>query len=244
MAALYVNFVTFGKSVRSLVCAVSIQPFRDEISRIIAIYLAEGSPRELNISAKDRTAALRAIAQTTHPSALREIFVNIEGSLRLQSHPNFVRWSICNGNPPRVAFAIFLGIFCIVAGLTASLVLTLGNSARGWRAMGAIGWMLGISTLFAALKGMCIVLHGLHHCHVRPWELWTDAENTEMRGSKESFESGSTSNSYEDEVDRSLIQNISNANLGVLLSPGLTNIANGTLSARSLTRSCGSKNRL
>ena len=209
MAALYVNSIAFDESVRSLIFAVSIQPFRDEISRIIAIYLAESSPRELNISSKDRTAALRAIAQTTHPSALREIFVSIEDSLRLQSHPNFVRWSIGNGNPPRVAFAIFLGIFCIVVGLTVSLVLALSGSARGWRAMGAIGWMPGISTLFAALRGMCIVLHGLHRCHVRPWELWTDAENTEMAGSKEIFESGSTSNSYEDEVDRPFTQNIS-----------------------------------
>jgi len=181
---------------------VSIQPFREEISRIIAIYLAEGSPRELNLSSRDRTMVLLALSHTTHPSAMKDVRDHIEGLLRFQSHPNFIRWSICNGNKPRVVFAVCLGVFCILGGLLASLVITLvgGNGMRPWRAIGAIGWMLGAATLFAALKGMCVVLHGRHRRHVRPWELWNDSQDTEMNDAKQSFESLGTKNSYEDEV--------------------------------------------
>ncbi|KAA8908640.1 hypothetical protein FN846DRAFT_653865 [Sphaerosporella brunnea] len=175
----------------------SIQPFRDEISRIIAIYLAEGAPRELNLSSRDRQAVIKALARTTHPSALKHVKDHIEDLLRFQSHPNFIRWSICNGNKPRVAFAVGLGTFCILGGILSSLIVTLGSVGRGWRAFGAIGWLLGSATLFAAMKGMCVVLHGRHRRHVRPWELWND--DAEMKGSKDSFETSSSTNSYEDE---------------------------------------------
>lgn len=64
--------------------------------------------------------------------------------------------------------------------------------------------VLGVSTQCAALKGMCVVLHGMHHRHVRPWELFVD-EEVELRDEKEdgafkeSFESFGSSNSYEDQ---------------------------------------------
>jgi hypothetical protein len=181
-------------------CLVSIQPFRDEISRIIAIYLAEGAPRELNLSSRDRKAVIKALANTTHPSAMKHVKDHIEDLLRFQSHPNFIRWSICNGNKPRTTFALWLGSSCIVVGLLASLLCTLSSVGRGWRLLGALGYMLGAATLFAAYKGMCVVLHGRHRRHVRPWELWNNDSECEMKGSKASFETTSTSNSYEDEV--------------------------------------------
>jgi len=87
------------------------QPFRDEVTRIIGTYLAEGSSRELNISARERQAVLHALQHTTHPSAFQQIATSVEYSLRKQAHPNFIRWSICNGNRPRVVFARGLGIF-------------------------------------------------------------------------------------------------------------------------------------
>ncbi|KAF8540228.1 hypothetical protein BDD12DRAFT_43044 [Trichophaea hybrida] len=181
----------------------SIQPFRDEISRIIAIYLAEGSPRELNLSCRDRTVVIKALAQTTHPSAMKHVKLHIEDLLRFQSHPNFIRWSICNGNKARGIFAIWLGLFCILLGLVASIIITLGSAGRAWRVMGAIGWVIGGATLFAGTKGLCVVLHGRHRRHVRPWELWRDANDPwgcEMKNStKEAFEILGTSNSYEDE---------------------------------------------
>jgi hypothetical protein len=72
--------------------------------------------------------------------------------------------------------------------------------------MGAIGWLTGGSTLFAATKGMCVVLHGRHRRHVRPWELWRDGEckdkDSEGKCSVESTDVNMMDkrNSYEDEV--------------------------------------------
>ncbi|KXT02696.1 hypothetical protein AC579_3796 [Pseudocercospora musae] len=150
------------------------QPYRDEVSRIVSIYIADGSPRELNLSSRERQAVLHALQHTTHPSALRSIVTTVEFSLRKQAHPNFIRWTICNGNRPRVIFARALGIAAIVAGVLADLLITLSHVGRGWRVLPIIAWMIGISTLIAAWKGMCVVLHGMHHRHVRPWELFAD----------------------------------------------------------------------
>lgn len=180
----------------------TIQPYREEISRIIAIYIAKGGSRELNISSKQRQALLRALATTTHPSAFGDVVGTVEWSLRHQAHPNFIRWTICNGNRPRVLFARTLGISCIVGGIVCALILTLSSVGRGWRALSAILVFLGVSTLIAAWKGMCIVLHGMHHRHLRPWELFTDEDdlstsNYEMK--KDSFDTLGSKNSFEDE---------------------------------------------
>lgn len=158
----------------------------------------EGAPRQLNLSAKERDATLHALAYTTHPSAWRLTIKGIENSLRQQAHPNFIRWSICNGNPARVFFARGLGVSLIIIAFIAAVLITLSHASRGWRALAAIGWVLGISTLVAAYKGMCVVLHGMHHRHIRPWELFVDEEQEEERRAT-SFESFGSANSYEEE---------------------------------------------
>ncbi|KAL8295711.1 hypothetical protein RB597_009203 [Gaeumannomyces tritici] len=199
----------------------TIQPFREEVERVVATYVAEDAPRQLNLSSRERAALLQALAATTHPSAFAGVARTVEWSLRRQAHPNFIRWSICNGNPARVAFARGLGASLVAAGLAVGVVLALSRAPRGWRAMAAIALVLGVSTLVAAYKGMCVVLHGLHHRHVRPWELFeTEDRDVEEEGgegesggggnnnnnnnnnngsSKLSFDSLGSSNCYEDE---------------------------------------------
>lgn len=182
----------------------SIQPYREEMSRIITIYIAEGAPRQLNLSSRERTALLHALEVTTHPSAFRNVFKTIEYSLRRQAHPNFIRWSICNGNRPRVIFARGLGIAGIVAGIITGLLITLSSAGRGWRVLALIPFLIGISTLIAAYKGMCVVLHGMHHRHLRPWEMFEDGDVPRYSAEelkKVSFEtfSSSQTHSYEDE---------------------------------------------
>ena len=137
--------------------SVTIQPFREEISRIIAAYIASDGARCLNLSDKESAKLLRALSVTTHPSAFREVVSTIEWTLRHQAHPNFIRYAICNGNRPRVIFARGLGIGGIVAGFLTAIILTLSSAGRGWRALSAIGFFIGISTLIAAWKGMCVV---------------------------------------------------------------------------------------
>jgi hypothetical protein len=136
---------------------VTIQPFREEVSRIIAIYIADGAPRQLNISAKERSTLLHALAITTHPTAFGTVVRTIEWTLRHQAHPNFIRWTICNGNRPRVIFARGLGVGGIVGGMVAAVLITLSNAGRGWRVLSAIGFLIGIATLICAWKGMCVV---------------------------------------------------------------------------------------
>ncbi|KAL6250149.1 hypothetical protein RBB50_002450 [Rhinocladiella similis] len=178
----------------------TIQPFREEISRIIATYIAEGSSRMLNLSSKERTVLLKALSVTTHPSAFRDVIATVEWSLRRQAHPNFIRWTICNGNQPRQTFARGLGVAGIVAGIVYAIVITLSSVNRGWRALAFLGLFIGIATLFAAWKGMCVVLHGMHHRHLRPWELFNndDEASSDYASKKDSFDSIGSANSYED----------------------------------------------
>lgn len=165
----------------------------------------DDAPRQLNLSSRERKQLLIALAYTTHPTAFREVARSVESSLRLQAHPNFIRWSICNGNIARQHFAKALGVFIVLVSIVACIILTLSRAGRGYRAIPAIGLVLGIATEIAALKGMCVVLHGLHHRHVRPWELFTDEEQLDnvtsdgKSNAKGSFESFGSSNSYEDE---------------------------------------------
>lgn len=179
----------------------TVQPYREEVSRIISIYIADGSVRKLNLSDQERTALLKALSTTTHPSAFKDVAATVEGSLRHQAHPNFIRWTICNGNPPRQTFAQGLGIGGIVAGLVYAIIITLSSANRGWRALAFLGFFIGIATLFAGWKGMCVVLHGMHHRHLRPWELFAsdDASSSEYDLKKDSFDSLGSANSFEDE---------------------------------------------
>lgn len=154
--------------------------------------------RQLNLSAREQKASLQALAYTTHPSALRIIARSVENSLRRQAHPNFIRWSICNGNSARVFFARALGVGTILLATLAALILALSSAGRGWRALAAIGWVIGIATLIAAYKGMCVVLHGMHHRHVRPWELFVEDDGEGGGPEKESFDTFGSSNSYEE----------------------------------------------
>jgi hypothetical protein len=45
----------------------------------------------------------------------------------------------------------------MLLGFVAAILLTISNVGRGYRALAAIGWFIGISTLIAAWKGMCVV---------------------------------------------------------------------------------------
>ena len=198
--------------------AVTIQPFREEVSRIIAIYIADGAPRQLNLSAKERSKLLHALANTTHPSAFAKVVHTVEWSLRHQAHPNFIRWTICNGNRPRVIFARGLGVFGIMGGIISAVLITLSDASRGYRVLSAIGFMIGVATLICAWKGMCIVsipeslnsyrerssnilqvLHGMHHRHLRPWELFAEDDDSSFDMGKGSFDTMGSTNSYEDE---------------------------------------------
>ena len=146
------------------------QPFRSEINRIINHYIAPGSPRELNISHDDRATVLRALDHTTHPSALTLVKRMLDSTLRNQSHPNFVRWSICNGNKEWTFALRAFAITNIVIGFAIAIVLTLSKYSRWWRIFAALEWWFGTTNIIAASQGLCVLLHRMHTRQHHAWE--------------------------------------------------------------------------
>lgn len=150
--------------------AFASQPFRSEINRIAFHYIAPGSPRELKLSDRDRALILYALQKTTHPSALTLVKRMLDTQLRNQTHPNFIRWSICNGNKTRTIFLRSFAITNIIIGFIIAIVLTLSSQSRYWRIFAALEWWFGITNLIAAYRGLCVLLHRLHTRNIRPWE--------------------------------------------------------------------------
>jgi hypothetical protein len=149
---------------------------REEVNRVMRHYLAFTAPRELNLSHKDRSLCLHALQHTTHPSAFKPAVKIAEAALRGQSHPNFIRWSICNGNKPKVFFVRTMGVSNILFGFIIGIALTLSRASRWWRILSALEFFIGISTMVAAYKGICVILHRSHVRNLRPWEQSFDEE--------------------------------------------------------------------
>lgn len=153
---------------------VTVQPFRPEINRVITHYLAPNAPRELNLSHRHRASVLHALQHTTHPSALSLVKDMVESTLRGQSHPNFIRWSICNGNRPRVLFVKWNGYLHIFAGLILAILLILSRKSRWWRLFAFPLLFVGFDIMIAAYKGLCVIIHTSHCRALRPWEQFGD----------------------------------------------------------------------
>ncbi|KAK0651214.1 hypothetical protein B0T16DRAFT_453715 [Cercophora newfieldiana] len=170
----------------------TIQPFRDEISRVVKQYIAESAPRQLNLAPKDRDSCLRAAQHTTHPSALLPAFLVAEANLRSHSHPNFISWATSNGNRPRILFLRLTGLLLVFLGILLDTFLILSRQNPFLRVTCLILWWPGLTILIAACKRLCVILHFYGERQLRPWELFTDAppqENTLSDDDNESFPS-------------------------------------------------------
>ena len=98
----------------------------------------------------------------------------VEASLRSQSHPNFIRWAICNGNKPRVLFVRNSGIAHIAAAVILGVVLVLSHASRWWRLFVFPLFFVGFDIGVAAYKGLCVIIHTGHRRALRPWEQFND----------------------------------------------------------------------
>ncbi|KAH8888346.1 hypothetical protein GQ53DRAFT_843706 [Thozetella sp. PMI_491] len=148
----------------------TIQPSRDEMTKIVRQYIAEGAPRQLNLAPKDREYCLQATQHTTHPSALLPAFVVADANLRGQSHPNFIRWSMANVNRARMLFLQSIGVLLILLGVGLDVFFILSGLSHYLRIICLLLWWPGITVLAAALKGLCLLLHFHNLRHARPWE--------------------------------------------------------------------------
>lgn len=161
-----------------------VQPFRNEINRIVSHYITPGSPRELNLSHRDRAALLYALKHTTHPSAFGVVKNMLDMTLRNRAHPNFIRWSICNGNMPRTFFLRGFAIMNITIGFIIAVLFTLSSVSRWFRIIAAAEWWFGITNIIAASQGLCVLLHRRHTRNIRPWEM-NEADSRRGRSSND-----------------------------------------------------------
>ena len=171
--------------------AVSIQPLRAECTLIAAHYLTPSSPRELNLSHRTRAHVLHALQHTTHPSAFTPVLALVAAMLRAHAHPNFVRWSLCNGNRPRILFLRAFASWWLAVAVALALILILSHCSRWIRiAVAPILWF-GTTNMIAAAQGLCVLLHRKHTREVHPWELLPDetasARDVPTPGSAMSF---------------------------------------------------------
>jgi hypothetical protein len=167
---------------------------REECNQIIRHYLALHSPRELNLSYRDRVLVLHGLQHTTHPSAFAPALKVAEATLRGQSHQSFIRWSICNGNKPRIFFVQFLGVTNLLAGFFLATILTISSASRYYRIFAFIPWLIGFATIVASYKGLCIILHHSHQRNLRPWE----QDGSDVQKSQSSLDRRTSSSSRAD----------------------------------------------
>jgi hypothetical protein len=129
----------------------------------------------------------------------------VEGTLRGQLHPNFIRWSICNGNKPKIFFVRVMGVSHIFLGILICLLLTLSHASRWYRILPAPVTFIGVSTMVAAYKGLCIVLLSSGRSrNLKPWEDMDDAVfsegadslNKSLRGDDEEATLAASNKSY------------------------------------------------
>ncbi|KAK8087075.1 hypothetical protein PG994_002049 [Apiospora phragmitis] len=156
----------------------SVQPFREEMTRIVGHYISTSGPRQLNLTHTDRIACIQAVEQTTHPSALLPTFTAAETLLKGQCHPNFVKWSISNSSRPRVVFARWLAAVLILFGLGLNAALILSSLSRFLRLIPSLFWFMGFLFFLASRHGICVILHWNYKRNLRPWEQFADEDFT------------------------------------------------------------------
>jgi len=144
----------------------------------VSHYILPGAPRELNLGYRERYALLHALSFTTHPSAFDEVFRLTATTLRHHSHRNFIRWSICNGNKPRVFVLRSLAVFVLSISVALGLVLVLSPYTRWVRIALFPAFYFGVVNLIAARQGLCVLLHRRRTREARPWEIHDDGEKT------------------------------------------------------------------
>jgi hypothetical protein len=156
-------------------------PFREEIERVLANYIHERAPRELNLNSATKNGLKAAVKRTDHPSIFNEVIKEVKRSLETQGFPNYIKKALENANSARRACAVCIGAFLVSCGVLGLTFSSLGHWNRGWRFLNAIVIVPGFATFYAGNKGMCVVLHGLGHYQIKQWELFEDAEDMKLK---------------------------------------------------------------
>lgn len=193
----------------------TLQPFRDELGRVVRHYIAATGDRPLpDLFPPERAACLRAAKRTTHPSSLLPAFLAAESALREQSFPMFVRdW--CVGNvekgSPRLVFVQTMALLMFLFGVALDVVLILlvGGKGRSSASGAAVHiatslprlaclacWWPALTVLFAAWRKIDLLLHFRGQRLLRAWEF----EDSSDDGDAE--EAGSPMSTYSLDVEK------------------------------------------
>ncbi|CAK7223572.1 hypothetical protein SCUCBS95973_005224 [Sporothrix curviconia] len=179
----------------------TLQPFRDELGRVVRHYVAASGDRSLpDLFPPERAACLRAAKRTTHPSALLPAFLAAESALKEQSFPLFVRdWCVGNidHSSPRLLLVKILACLLFLMGVAMDIVLILlvdrnshHSPPRHERAMMQMAgslprlaclvlWWPALTVLFAALRKIDLVLYFCGQRLLRPWEVEDNEDDSD-----------------------------------------------------------------
>ncbi|KAK0110069.1 hypothetical protein ONS95_002726 [Cadophora gregata] len=181
---------------------ISVMNLWKESQRIANAFILPNGPKQLNLSSRERELVLYAIARNNHPTSFSVALRAADHVLRNDSYPKFLQLATPNMNRIRQLFAYSMGYLCIFLGVAYAGVMSMSKAEREWRLFAIPLIVLGVATLYAARRGMCLVLHSLGHYQVKPWEVYDPEHAERAHANPEVFLGGKYKSESRDWVQR------------------------------------------
>ncbi|KAH7409568.1 hypothetical protein BKA64DRAFT_571443 [Cadophora sp. MPI-SDFR-AT-0126] len=181
---------------------ISVMNLWKESQRIANAFILPNGPKQLNLSSRERELVLYALARNNHPTSFSVALRAADHVLRNDSYPKFLQLATPNMNRIRQQFAYSMGYLCILIGVAYAGVMSMSKAEREWRLFAIPLIVLGVATLYAARRGMCLVLHSLGHYQVKPWEVYDPEHAERAHANPEVFLGGKYNSESRDWVQR------------------------------------------
>jgi hypothetical protein len=147
---------------------------RDDLPKVIDLFLMPGSEKELNIPPGMRSSALLALENDDAPHRFKPIADHCYQLLKNCSHRNFVRIGVSNGTFETVCAATTFGAFLTLAGFIfvfARAFYPYQSSHVRWEVLFSWPmWWFGMGLLLSGLRGSCFFMLLLSRRNHLPWE--------------------------------------------------------------------------
>ncbi|KAL5351498.1 hypothetical protein ACLOAV_003357 [Pseudogymnoascus australis] len=147
---------------------------RDDLPKVVELFLMPGSERELNIPPGMRNSVLLALEHDDAPVRFRPIADHCYQLLKNCSHRNFVRLGVSNGTFETVCAATTFGALLTLAGFIL-VIMRAFYPYRGAHAWWEVlfswpMWWFGMGLLLSGLRGSCFFMLLLSRRNHLPWE--------------------------------------------------------------------------
>ncbi|KFY81745.1 hypothetical protein V500_11126 [Pseudogymnoascus sp. VKM F-4518 (FW-2643)] len=147
---------------------------RDDLPKVVDLFLMPGSEKELNIPPGMRNSVLLALEHDDSPCCFKPIADHCYQLLKNCSHRNFVRIGVSNGTFETVCAATTFGALLTVAGFILALMRAFyphQNSHVRWEVLFSWPmWWFGMGLLLSGLRGSCFFMLLLSRRNHLPWE--------------------------------------------------------------------------